>query len=300
MDIRHIFQTIDLDKEKIYNLIENAKLLREKSVFLDMMAEKGLETKKYSRFDFNKKIFQEKYNIEKIPIHITSRILEAYDFLFSNIKKGLGAEWIKNNKKRIQEILNNIDVQKVDNYTFASGFSEALIQKVEDYGLGIRNALKYSKESIKEGLVDKLLDIPDAQKASNYGLAIKNALKYSNESMKEGLVEGILSVHCGAGNYGWGIYSALIHAERGMKKELADKILKIPDAQEAAGYGYAILLALEYTNNGIKEGLANKIIDIPNAQKAENYAYAIRNALINAEKDINIQQEIINNIPKNL
>ncbi|MCK5025017.1 MAG: hypothetical protein KAS15_00390 [Nanoarchaeota archaeon] len=296
MDIRHIFQTIDLDKEKIYNLIENAKLLREESIFLDMMVEKGLETKKYSISDFNKKIFQEKFNIEKIPIHITSRILEAYDFLFSNIKKGLGAEWIKNNKKRIQEILNNIDVQKVDNYTFALGLSDALIQKVEDYGLGIKDALKYSKDSMKEGLVDKLLDIPNAQKARNYGSAIKNALEYSNDSMKEGLVDSLLSINYRAGFYGSGINNALKYAERDMKKDLADKIIKIPNPIDAPEYGYAIKIALEYAVDGTKKSLADRIRDIPDAQKAKMYGESIRNNLIHAEKDINTQQQIINNI----
>jgi len=299
MDIRHIFQTIDLDKEKIYNLIENAKLLREESIFLDMMVEKGFETKNYSISDFNKKIFLEKFNIEKIPIHITSRILEAYDFLFSNIKKGLGAEWIKNNRKRIQEILNNIDVQKVDNYTFALGLGDALMQKIENYGLGIKDALKYSKESMKEGLFNRLIDMPDAQKARSYGSAIKNALEYSNDSMKEGLVDSLLSINYRAGYYGSGIKSALKYAERDMKKDLADKIIKISNPIDAPEYGYAIEIALEYAVDGTKKSLADRIRDIPGAQKARTYGESINSALIHAEKDINIQQEIINNIPEN-
>lgn len=250
-DIRHIFQTIDLDKEKIYNLIEKAKLLREESNFLEMMVEKGWETEEYSREDFNQKIFQEKYNIEKIPIHITSRILESYDSLFSNIKKRLGAGWIKNNKKRMQEILNNTDVQKVDNYTFATGYNEALIQKVGNYGLAIKDALKYSKASMKEDLMNKILNIPDSKKASTYGLAIKNALKYSEENMKEGLVDRFLNIHYGAGHYGWAIRLALEYAVDGVQEDLTDKIFGIPDSQKAMGYGLEIRDALEHTEKYI-------------------------------------------------
>ena len=200
-DIEYIFETVDLDRGKISSLIEKASLLPEGSNFLELLAEKGLETASYSRDDFNKKILQEKFSLEKIPEQVTSETLEGYDFLFLEIKKGLGAGWIKNHKKRTQEILNNTDIQKAISYGAIS------------YGLAIRAVLEYAGDDMKQGLVDRILGIPNAQEARIYGLAIRTALMYARDDMKQ---------------------------------SLADKMLGTPDAQKVKSYGLAIKRVLKY------------------------------------------------------
>ena len=77
----------------------------------------------------------------------------------------------------------------------------------------------HAGDDMKDGLVDKMLSIPDAQKAENDGWAIRDALEYAKDGMKGGLV---------------------------------DKMLSIPDAQKAKTYGSAIRDALEHAGKDMQ------------------------------------------------
>ena len=67
-------------------------------------------------------------------------------------------------------------------------------EKAAAYGEAIENILNYANRSMKQGLVDKMLSIPDADKAETYGWALRKALEYAGADIKESVVDRIFSI----------------------------------------------------------------------------------------------------------
>jgi len=167
-DIEYIFNNFELDKDKMFRLMEKAGLLKDGSILAYKIKEKfGSGITDVDRF--NRWLFKRKYGFnESYEIPFSRSDLRVIDRLLFTLKRNLGCLWEDNNKY----ILDTIS-------------KTGVYFNLEEYCHALSDSLKYSPEHMKMFIVKQILGMPCYSLVKIYGSALFRELSKSPENEKE-------------------------------------------------------------------------------------------------------------------